>query len=136
MSIVGDAEQILRLFQNLIGNALKYRAPDRTPEVRVSCRRDNEFWEICVADNGIGIEEPYRERIFGLFQRLHTHENYEGTGIDLAVCRKIVERHGGHIRVESNQPVGCCFLFTLPSTEPFQPSASAMPADQPLDQAH
>ncbi len=113
--VMGDATQITRLFQNLIGNAVKYRAAERVSEVRVSCVRHGGGWEFRVADNGIGIEDQYFERIFRIFQRLHTRNCYEGTGIGLAICKKIVERHGGQIRVESVPGRGSTFSFTLPA---------------------
>jgi len=113
-AIMGDASQIVRLFQNLIGNAIKYRAPDRPPEVRVDARPVDSGWEFSVADNGIGIDAQYFERIFGIFQRLHTREKYEGTGIGLAICKKIVERHDGTITVESEAGRGTTFHVVLP----------------------
>jgi PAS domain S-box-containing protein len=114
--VLGDQGQIVRLFQNLIGNALKYRSQSRRPEIAITCRRKGNLWEFTVADNGIGIDSAYFERIFGLFQRLHTHENFEGTGIGLAVCKKIVERHGGSIWLDSVPGQGSRFHFTLPVT--------------------
>lgn len=111
--VMGDSGQIVRLFQNLIGNALKYRSPERAPLIRVTALRRNGSWEFAVADNGIGIEAQYFERIFGIFQRLHTREKYEGTGIGLAICKKIVERHGGRIEVASTPGEGSTFRFTL-----------------------
>jgi PAS domain S-box-containing protein len=114
-TILGDASQISRLFQNVIGNAIKYRAADRVPEIRVSWRRLGAEWEFAVADNGIGIETQYFDRIFGIFQRLHTRDKYEGTGIGLAVCKKIVERHRGRIWLTSEPGVGSTFFFTLPA---------------------
>ncbi|MBF0266966.1 MAG: PAS domain S-box protein [Alphaproteobacteria bacterium] len=112
--VVGDPAQLVRLFQNLIGNAVKYRHPDRKPEVSVTVKETGEGWEIRIADNGIGIAEAYYERIFIIFQRLHTRGDYPGTGIGLALCKKIVERHGGHIRVESIEGQGASFIFNLP----------------------
>ncbi len=113
--VMGDPDQVIRLFQNLIGNAVKYRAADRTPRISVSWRRDGGEWEFTVADNGIGIEAQYFERIFRIFQRLHTPDRYEGTGIGLAICKKIVERHGGRIWVDSVPGEGSAFHFTLPA---------------------
>ena len=103
------------LFQNLVGNAIKYRRPDVTPEVHVSARRLNGKWLFAVRDNGIGIEEAYRERIFGLFKRLHSDGQYAGTGIGLAICKRIAERYEGRIWVESEPGKGSTFYFTLPA---------------------
>ena len=114
-AILGDAGQIVRLFQNLIGNAIKYRAPDRAPVIDVTASRGPSGWEVRVADNGIGIEPQYFERIFGIFQRLHTRDKYEGTGIGLAICRKIAERHHGTITVQSEPGQGTVFTVTLPA---------------------
>lgn len=113
--VVGDQEQLGRVFRHLIGNALKYRHPDRPPEVRVSAEKRNREWVFSVRDNGIGIEPQYREHIFGVFRRLHTQEEYPGTGMGLAICRKIVERHAGRIWVESTPGEGSTFFFTLPT---------------------
>jgi PAS domain S-box-containing protein len=109
-----DATQMAQVFQNLIGNALKFRRAGQTPTVRVSAQRADGVWSIAVADNGIGIESKYFERIFQMFQRLHARSDYPGTGIGLALCRKIIERHGGRIRVESTPGQGTTFTFTLP----------------------
>ncbi|CDK98870.1 PAS/PAC sensor signal transduction histidine kinase [Magnetospirillum gryphiswaldense MSR-1 v2] len=106
--------QFIRLMQNLIGNAVKYRHSARPPKVVVSARRDGAAWVFSVTDNGIGIESTYSERIFTIFQRLHTRDKYSGTGIGLAVCKKIVEHHGGRIWVESHPGIGSTFLFTVP----------------------
>jgi len=111
--VAGDAGQVARLFQNLIGNAIKYRAEGRQLDIRVDCARRDGFWEFRVADNGIGIEPQYFERVFGIFQRLHTRERYDGTGIGLAICKKIVERHGGTIWITSEPDKGSTFHFTL-----------------------
>lgn len=108
----GDATQLLQLFQNLIGNALKYRGKGPA-QVRITAARTAEGLKFSVQDNGIGIEAQYFERIFGVFQRLHTRDEYPGTGIGLAICRKIVERHGGRIWLESTPGSGSTFHFTL-----------------------
>jgi PAS domain S-box-containing protein len=115
--VLADHGQLLRLFQNLIGNALKYRDPDRRPEIRVTASRDGNLWSFAVADNGIGIDKPFHDRIFGIFQRLHAQTEYEGTGIGLAICRRIVERHGGAIWVESEPGQGATFRFTLKAAQ-------------------
>ena len=112
-TIRGERSLLVRLFQNLVGNALKYHAPGVTPVVTVSCKMAGDFCEIAVADNGIGIPEKDRDRIFLIFQRLHSHGIYSGTGIGLAICRKIVERHGGAIWVEDAPGQGSIFRFTL-----------------------
>jgi PAS domain S-box-containing protein len=113
--VMGDPDQIVRLFQNLIGNAVKYRAAGRPARVSVSWRRDGKAWLFQVTDNGIGIEAQYFERIFRIFQRLHTADQYEGTGIGLAICKKIVERHSGRIAVDSVPGEGTTISFTLPT---------------------
>jgi PAS domain S-box-containing protein len=113
--VQADRSQILRLFQNLIGNALKYRSPERAPVVTVSAEPGGHGWTFSVADNGIGIDPTYFDRIFLVFQRLHTREHYDGTGIGLAICKKIVERHGGRIWVEAVPGQGATFRFTLGS---------------------
>jgi light-regulated signal transduction histidine kinase (bacteriophytochrome) len=114
--VLGDPAQLGRLLQNLIGNALKYRTPERGVEIRITATRSGDEWLLSVADNGIGIEAEHFERIFRIFQRLHTQDRFEGTGIGLAICRKIVERHGGRIWVESVPGAGSRFDFTLPAT--------------------
>ena len=113
-AVMGDASQLTRLFQNLIGNAIKFRG-ERRPEVEVGAEPDGDNVAFRVRDNGIGIEARHVERVFQIFQRLHSREQYEGTGIGLAVCRRIVERHGGTIELESEPGVGTTFLFTLPA---------------------
>lgn len=113
--VLADSTQLTQLFQNLIGNALKYRGADR-PEVQIEAKPADGSWVFSVQDNGIGIDSQYFERIFQMFQRLHTRAEYPGTGIGLAICRKIVERHGGKIWVESQPGGGSTFLFTIPQT--------------------
>lgn len=115
-TVDGVRGDLVRLFQNLIGNAIKYRALDRNPVIAVSAHRSSpKFWTISVADNGIGIDPEYRERVFGIFQRLHARSAYEGTGIGLALCKKIVERAGGEIWLDSALGQGTTFHFTLPA---------------------
>jgi signal transduction histidine kinase len=104
---------ITSLFQNLLGNAIKFRG-EKPPHITVSVRRADPFWQFCVADNGIGIEPEYADRIFVIFQRLHDRSSYSGTGIGLAMCRKIVEYYGGKIWLETTASEGATFCFTLP----------------------
>ncbi|BAO80887.1 signal transduction histidine kinase [Serpentinimonas raichei] len=111
--------EITRLWQNLVGNSLKFRAPDRAPQIEISAAPDEQGWRFEVADNGIGIDPGQFERLFRVFQRLHTRSEFEGTGIGLALARKIVERHGGRIWVESaGLGQGSRFVFFLPTQSP------------------
>lgn len=110
----GDEAQLVQLLQNLIGNALKFRGAE-PPRVRVTVTRRGAVWQVGVADNGIGIAPQYQDRIFLIFQRLHSQREYPGTGIGLALCRKIIERHGGQLWVESQLGQGATFYFTLPA---------------------
>jgi light-regulated signal transduction histidine kinase (bacteriophytochrome) len=116
-TVTADPTQLRQVFQNLIANAVKFRGT-APPEVRVSAERvregDDSVWRFAVADNGIGIDEQYEDRVFQIFQRLHTRDEYEGTGIGLAMCKKIVERHGGRIWFESEPGAGTTFYFTVP----------------------
>lgn len=113
--VSADPMQIEQLLQNLVANAIKFRRPDTPTRVHVSARRgDDGAWEIGVEDNGIGIRPEHQDRIFVIFQRLHSREEYAGTGIGLAICHRIVERHGGRIWVESSPGAGSTFRFTLP----------------------
>lgn len=108
------SSQLALLFQNLIGNAIKFRSKERTPVIRVRAEPLGREWRFLVADNGIGISEQYFERIFVIFQRLHTRREYPGTGLGLALCKRIVEHHGGKIWVESTPGEGTTFYFTVP----------------------
>ncbi len=125
-AVSADPHQMKQLFQNLIGNALKFNKKDEPPVVKISCRlvngngngmynyaSDKKLYEITVEDNGIGFDEQYSDRIFGVFQRLHGRNEYEGSGIGLSICRKIVMRHGGNITAKSSRGHGAKFVFTL-----------------------
>jgi signal transduction histidine kinase len=111
--VQGERSLLVSLFQNLIANAVKFRGEEPL-RIRVDARRDGERWELSCTDNGIGVEPQYAERIFVIFQRLHTKEAYEGTGIGLALCRKIVEYHGGSMWLDTDHHGGACVRFTLP----------------------
>ena len=113
-TVQGDPGELTRLFQNLIGNAVKYRAPERVPRIEIACRRQGHEWLLSVKDNGIGIAAADRERAFAIFQRLVPQGDYEGTGIGLAVCKKIVEHHGGRIWIDSGPEPGCTVMVALP----------------------
>jgi PAS domain S-box-containing protein len=115
-TVNGDASQLVQLFQNLIGNAVKFRG-EAPPRIHVSAGQDKEEWVFSVRDNGIGIEKEYSDRIFKIFKRLHVRTKYPGTGIGLAICKKIAERHGGKIWVDSEPGEGATFFFTVPRKE-------------------
>lgn len=116
-TVMADVIQLERVFQNLISNAIKFRAPDRPICVHVGATRKGDFWEFSIRDTGIGIDPDHFERIFQIFQRLHGTKKYEGTGIGLAVVKKTIENHGGEIRVESTVGEGSTFYLTLPVCE-------------------
>jgi light-regulated signal transduction histidine kinase (bacteriophytochrome) len=118
-TVRGDATQLSQLFQNLVANAIKFVA-DKPPRIEISAERQGDCWRFAVADNGIGVEPAHVERIFNVFQRLHGRSAYEGTGMGLAICRKIVERHGGAITARSRPGQGATFVVTLPCRQPHQ----------------
>jgi PAS domain S-box-containing protein len=123
-AVLADEMQLIQLFQNLVGNAIKYQSPG-IPKVHISAARDSEQkWMFSVQDNGLGIDPQYFEKIFGMFQRLHKREEFAGTGVGLAICKKIVERHGGSISVESRLGHGSTFHFALAGTEKASSEAS------------
>jgi light-regulated signal transduction histidine kinase (bacteriophytochrome) len=116
-TLLADRRQITQLFHNLLDNAMKFRS-DTPPRVRVTARHEADAWVFAVADNGIGIEPGQTERIFKVFERLPTPREYPGTGIGLAICKRVVERHGGRIWLESTPGKGTTFFFTLPGRLP------------------
>jgi PAS domain S-box-containing protein len=115
--VSADDTQLTQLLQNLVGNAIKFRKKDEPARIHVGVESLHDEWRFTVSDNGIGIEPQYFERIFMVFQRLHTRDEYPGTGIGLAICKKVVDRHGGRIWVESAQGKGSRFIFTLPKIQ-------------------
>ncbi|BCY05452.1 CHASE3 domain-containing protein [Actinoplanes sp. L3-i22] len=125
-TVEGEEPLITTLFVNLVGNALKFRRPDVPPEVRITAERDGREWKFNVRDNGIGIEAEFADKVFVIFQRLHARDAYEGTGIGLAIVKKIVEYHGGRIWLDVDVPVGASIWFTLPAVigadEPDEPA--------------
>ncbi|MFG2303198.1 ATP-binding protein [Actinacidiphila glaucinigra] len=114
-TVVGDSTQLGMLWQNLISNAVKFRHPEREPRIHVGARRDGDLWRFAVSDNGIGIDPEFAEKIFVIFQRLHTKDAYPGNGIGLAMCKKIVEFHGGAIAIDPEYGPGARITFTLPA---------------------
>jgi light-regulated signal transduction histidine kinase (bacteriophytochrome) len=116
-TVVADESQLTQVFQNLIGNAVKFRCEERPPRVEVAAERRNGLWAFRVADNGIGIAPHHAERVFQMFQRLHERGRYDGSGIGLAIAKKIIERHGGRLWLESAVGEGSTFYFTIPDPE-------------------
>jgi light-regulated signal transduction histidine kinase (bacteriophytochrome) len=110
--VIADQTQLVQVLQNLIGNAIKFRGEEQ-PRIRVTAQEDDHRWLFSVKDNGIGIDAQYKDKVFVIFQRLHTRVEYPGTGIGLALCQRIVQRHGGEIWVESKPGEGSTFFFTL-----------------------
>jgi signal transduction histidine kinase len=115
-SVWADPTQLAQVFQNLIGNSIKYRGGD-LPRIHVSASKVDKFWRFGVTDNGIGIDSQYQDKVFTIFQRLHTQDEYPGTGIGLSLCKRIMERHGGAIWFESEPGRGSTFYFTMKGTE-------------------
>ena len=127
-TVKGIETQIGQILQNLLENAIKYREADRAPKVFFGAEKDGNFWRFDMIDNGLGIDESYIDKIFTIFQRLHTVEEYEGTGIGLAFCKKVVERHGGRIWASSQGPgKGSAFHFTLPAAAKDHPTNEKAP---------
>jgi light-regulated signal transduction histidine kinase (bacteriophytochrome) len=114
-TVIADGSQMQQVIQNLISNAVKFHGHER-PMVHISAKEGKKEWTFCVKDNGIGLNEEYAERIFQMFQRLHNQDQYPGTGVGLAIVKKIVERHGGRIWVESEEGTGAAFFFTIPKS--------------------
>ncbi len=112
-AIHADKTQLKQLFQNLVSNGIKFTKQGISPHIKISCQEEKAFWEFCVADNGIGISEEYQDKIFKIFQRLHSNADYEGTGIGLAICKKIVDQHEGKIWINSEVDKGSKFFFTI-----------------------
>ncbi len=137
--VTGDAGAIARVLRNLISNAVKFTPTGAAVRVEVSARRDGHVWELCVADHGIGIDAEHRNQIFEMFERLHGQDDYAGTGIGLSICQRLVERGGGRIWVEDNDPTGSRFLFTIPMKDdadapqaPTGPAGGGQPRGRPV----
>jgi len=128
--VLGDATLVAMLWQNLIGNGIKFRAPDRSPQIRITASEPSEdMWQFCVEDNGIGIPHEFADKIFVIFQRLHARDAYPGTGIGLAICKRIVEHHGGQIHLDPGYTGGTRICFTLPRIGPAEPDRAGENSD-------
>jgi light-regulated signal transduction histidine kinase (bacteriophytochrome) len=114
-TVAGWPDRLSVLLQNLIGNALKYRRDGVAPRIAISAVEKHDEWQFAVCDNGIGFEQEYADKIFGVFKRLHVHDKYGGTGVGLAIAKRVVERHGGRIWAEASPNGGSTFYFTLPA---------------------
>ena len=112
--VIGETSQLAHVFQNVLSNALKYRKAGMRPRIDVGAKQEGDQWIVSVRDNGIGFDQRYAERIFGLFKRLHKDE-YPGTGLGLAICKRIVERYGGRMWAQGEPGAGAVFYFALPS---------------------
>lgn len=126
--VTGDATLLAMLWQNLVGNAIKFRAPGRSPAVRVTAAPAGEMWRFCVQDNGIGIPAEFAGKIFVIFQRLHSRDDYPGSGMGLAICKRIVEHYGGEISLDAAYTGGTRICFTLPRVEAAEQDQAAGPA--------
>jgi light-regulated signal transduction histidine kinase (bacteriophytochrome) len=135
--IFGSETQLTQLFQNLIGNAIKFRLSNSVPFIEIKAEPHGKGCQFSIRDNGIGIDAKYLEKIFVVFQRLHPPQKYPGTGIGLSICKRIVEQHGGKMRVESTLGSGSCFYFSFPSSvvtcEP--PGESHLLKVEPVEQS-
>ncbi|NDU71546.1 HAMP domain-containing protein [Actinomadura sp. DSM 109109] len=129
--LTADPTLMVMLWQNLIGNAVKFRSPDREPVVRITCEQEDGHWHLTVADNGIGVPAEYADKIFVIFQRLHSRDAYAGTGIGLALCKKIVEYHGGRIWLDPDREEGSRFHFTLSADHRAAAPAEAADGGEP-----
>ena len=129
--VVGDARLLTQVYHALLGNALKFVAPGRRPQIHLTAEHVGDHWVFGVRDNGIGIRQEYTEQVFAPFRRLHGRDEFEGTGIGLAICRKAVERHGGRIWVESTWGEGTCFKFTLATSAQAESPDEQMPVASP-----